>query len=144
MPLSRPTRRRLLLAAVALLTVALGLLTKRYSGPLSGWVRGSSGAMLYEVLWIALAQLIWLKARSWRIALCVFLATCGVELLQLYNPPWLVAVRQTFPGKMLLGTNNGFDPLDLLHYALGSALGLLIVARLRLAPAQDATRSGVK
>jgi hypothetical protein len=139
-----PTRRRLYLAALALLTVALGLLTKRYSGPLQDWVNGSSGAMLYEVLWISLAQLIWVRARTWRVALIVLAATCGVELLQLYNPPWLLALRETFPGRMLLGTNYGFDPLDFLHYLLGSALGLLACSRLRLAPVQDATRGEAK
>ena len=67
-----------------------------------------------------------------------------MELLQLFNPDWLVAVRETFPGKMLLGTNYGFDPLDFLHYALGSALGLLVCSRLRLVPSRDATERTFK
>ncbi len=144
MLLATPTRRRLVLAGIALFSVALGLLTKRYSGPLQDWVNGSSGAMLYEVLWIALAQIVWIRARTWRVATVVFVATCGVELLQLVNPAWLVAVRETLPGKLLLGTNYGFDPLDFLHYALGSALGLLVCSRLRLVPSRDATGRTVK
>lgn len=140
-PLSSVTRRRLLLALIAALTVGLGLLTKRYGGPGHDWVRGNAGAMLYEVLWIALAQLVWIRARTWKVALIVFAATCGVEALQLWNPDWLVAVRRTFPGRMLLGTNYGFDPLDLLHYALGSGLGYLVC--FRIAPrSRDDNRAG--
>ncbi|MCA9664889.1 MAG: DUF2809 domain-containing protein [Myxococcales bacterium] len=115
------TKRRLALASVALATIPFGLLANRYR-----WWDGNAGAFAYEVLFIAAAQTVFIRSRTIIIALIVFVATCGVELLQLYNAPWIVAVRDTFPGRLLLGANYGFDPWDMVRYLIGSAIGLAI------------------
>lgn len=41
----------------------------------------------------------------------------SIEFLQLYNSEWIVAVRQTLPGKLILG--SGFLWSDLLAYIIG-------------------------
>jgi len=43
-----------------------------------------------------------------RIAVVVTLATCGLELLQLWQPPWLTEIRSTKFGAALLGTTFVF------------------------------------
>jgi hypothetical protein len=51
----------------------------------------------------------------------VFAVTCALEVLQLWHPAPLEAVRGTFLGRTLLGTT--FVWWDFPHYALGCALG---------------------
>ncbi|KYF99281.1 DUF2809 domain-containing protein [Sorangium sp. So ce296] len=124
-------RKRLALALLIVAVVPVGLAARFHGGPV--WLRNSAGAVLYEVVWIAAAQLVWISARTHRLALAVFAATCAIELLQLSELPWLWAARSTTPGRLLLGANGGFDPADLALYAVGSALGLALCRPLRVA-----------
>ena len=63
---------------------------------------------------------------SWSIrclgVLTLFLAY-GVEIFQLYQAPWIQAVRETIFGKILLG--SGFLWSDFVCYTLGTAMGVL-------------------
>jgi hypothetical protein len=45
----------------------------------------------------------------------------GIEFLQLYQAPWIQALRANKLAYLVLG--NGFDPLDLVAYGVGIALG---------------------
>jgi hypothetical protein len=104
-----------LLVALALL-VPLGLLTK-VAGP--GLMRGYLGGVLYVVFWTyaaLLARPAWPPAR---VALAILLATCAIEILQLWHPAWLERARATPVGGMLLGST--FDPWDFPCYAVGAA-----------------------
>jgi hypothetical protein len=72
-------------------------------------------------------------ARPWKIALGVFIATCGIEFLQLWNQPLLEAARASFLGRAILGSTFAWSdfPYDL----LGSLAGWGILDRVvRLAP----------
>ena len=55
------------------------------------------------------------RGRALAVALALSLA---VELSQLAQPPWLVAIRETLPGRLLLG--RGFVWSDLPCYAAGA------------------------
>ncbi|XXX80322.1 DUF2809 domain-containing protein [Sorangium sp. So ce134] len=122
-------RKRLALALLVVAVVPVGLIARFHGGP--AWLRNSAGAVLYEVVWIAAAQLVWIAARTHRLALAVFAATCAIELLQLSDLPWLVAARSTTPGRLLLGGNGGFDPADFALYGVGCALGVALCRPLR-------------
>jgi hypothetical protein len=87
--------------------------------------------VLYEVVWITAAQLVWISVRTHRLALAVFAATCVIELLQLSEMPWLRAARSTTPGRLLLGGNGGFDVLDFPLYGLGCVVGHALCRPLR-------------
>jgi hypothetical protein len=52
-----------------------------------------------------------------------------VELGQLWKPAWLVAIRGTLPGGLVLGSD--FIWSDLLCYAVGGALAFVIDTQLR-------------
>jgi hypothetical protein len=66
------------------------------------------------------ALILWPGARAWIIALAVLAATCGVELLQLWHPPWLEAIRATTPGDLVLGSTYATE--DFPYYFIGAAL----------------------
>jgi len=109
--------RRRLLIALALL-VPLGLLTKA-SG--IAVVRGYVGGALYVVFWTYAALLARPRWPPAKVALCVFLATCAVEIFQLCR--WPEGFRATFLGAALLGSE--FDPWDFAAYAAGAAASVL-------------------
>ena len=121
--MSRPGRRPALVA-IALVAVLAGLVLR--FGLRIPWLANASGAVLYELTWIAVAQLAWPRVRTLRIALAVFAATTAIELLQLSNHAGLVAIRSTLPGRLLLGSNGGFDPADFPLYTLGCGVGFAL------------------
>lgn len=114
--------RTVILVAIAVI-VPLGLASKIYRGIGDTWVRDYSGDILYEIFWILL--LAWMAPRAnlgW-IAVSVFGVTALIEVLQLWHPPFLTAIRTTLPGRLLLGTQ--FVWWDFFYYFLGCCLGCL-------------------
>lgn len=108
----------------ALILTGLGLVgvgTKFYHGRFEGWIHNYAGGVIYEVFWIILFGAVFDRVRAWRIALWVFLATCALETLQLYHPPFLETIRSSFVGRGLIG--QGFDPYDFPYYVIGSVIG---------------------
>lgn len=118
-----PLNRRCLLILAAL-TIALGLLSRRY--PIFGNYPG-------DALWASLATLGWgfllPRARNRVLGSLALATSFAVELSQLYNSTWIDSARATLPGRLILG--SGFDPVDLLAYTIGTLISLLVVAKLR-------------
>jgi hypothetical protein len=56
-------------------------------------------------------------------AIVVLLATCALEFLQLWHPPFLEYLRSSFIGRTVLGTS--FAWLDFPYYVLGCWIGWL-------------------
>ena len=119
------SRNRWSLLSLALI-IPLGFCTKTYSGPASGWVHNSLGGVLYVIFWSILFSLFFPRSRRWKIALAVLLATCSLEILQLWHPPFLEAIRSTFMGATLIG--NSFSWTDMIHYLIGSLLSLALLS----------------
>lgn len=120
---------RLALVVGIVILIPLGLATKAYGGPGAAWVRDYSGDILFEMLWMAVISFGWPRLSPNRIAGGVFGVTAAIELLQLWQPPWLMAIRTTLPGKLLLGTV--FSGWDFLYYAIGCLIGWLGLRYLR-------------
>jgi hypothetical protein len=64
-----------------------------------------------------------------KIAAGVLAATCVLEFLQLWHPPFLEALRSNFLGATILGTT--FDWTDFPYYFAGSGIGWLWLNMLR-------------
>ena len=125
--------RRTASGALALSAALLGVGSKFYSGPAAEWVRHFGGGALYEIVWIGFFAALLPRQRPWPIALAVLLGTSAIEILQLWQPPALQAIRATFVGHALLG--NTFSWWDFPHYILGSGVGLgLLVFIDKIAP----------
>jgi hypothetical protein len=107
--------------SLLLALVVVGIGTKFYRGRLETWFHNYAGGVIYEVFWIVLFGALLPRASAWRIALSVFLVTCGLEVLQLWHPPFLELIRSNFFGRALVG--DGFDPLDFIYYVVGSVIG---------------------
>lgn len=113
-----------LLAALVL----AGVGTKFYRGRFETWFHNYAGGIIYEIFWIVLFGALFSRVSAGRIALSVFVVTCGLEFLQLWRPPFLEILRSNFFGRALLG--NGFDRWDFIYYVIGSTLGWALCRRI--------------
>jgi len=120
-------RWRILFWLIVMTAIGFGM--KFYTGPAQGWVNNSLSGAAYEIFWILAALLIWPRpeAVKW-IAAAVFDITCVLEILQLWRPPLLEAIRSTFIGRTLIG--NSFQWSDFPYYAVGCVIGFLLAKAL--------------
>lgn len=120
-------RRRWRVAVCLAVTIAAGLASRTW--PLPGLFAQYTGDALYTVA--AFFGWAWLfpAVRGTRLMLVAFLSSALVEFSQLLRWEWLVEVRATRLGGLVLG--QGFQWLDLLAYAVGAAAALVIDASLR-------------
>ena len=123
---SRP-RSRMRAFACLLLTVALGLLSRRY--PLPGVLAQHTGDALYTVAAFFGGCLLVPAARANRLAAAAFGWSVAVELSQLLPFGWLADLRATRLGALVLG--QGFLVADLFAYAIGAAVAWLVDVTIR-------------
>lgn len=123
--MNRSLRVRIVLAL--LVVTGLGFAAKLYPGPGRWWVNDwGPASVAYEVFFMLLAFLMVPRREAITpIAVGVCLATCAGEFLQLWQPPWLGAVRSTFLGGALLG--NSFSWWDLPAYPVGCLAGWFLL-----------------
>jgi hypothetical protein len=107
-----------------LLVTPVGFGLKLYNGPAQWWFNNYGAGLLYEIFWILVIFFIFpSKKLIFKIPAWVFIITCVLEIMQLWNPFILDAVRSSFIGRALIGTT--FAWWDFAHYAIGCFLGWL-------------------
>jgi hypothetical protein len=135
---SIPTFRRAILQLL-LVVVPLGVASKFYGGPAQHWVRNHAGGILYVGFWILLVLMIRPTLSPRLAAVTVLGITCLLEVLQLWHPPVLEAVRSTFIGHAFIGST--FSWWDFPNYVLGAVLGVLFA---RWARTRASTHQGLQ
>ena len=104
------------------LVVSLGLASRHFPGLFPEELGKYPG----DALWAWMVLLLWAIARpgySAERAGWMALLTCfAVEASQLYQAPWIVAIRGTTVGHLVLGTT--FNAPDLAAYLAGILMGL--------------------
>jgi hypothetical protein len=116
----RAFKYRIALVISILIIVPLGSAVRFY-GPTPEWFNDWFGSIAYEIFWILLVAFLFPQASPLWTAVGVCLATCVLEFLQLWHPPFLEAMRVTLLGRLILG--NTFNWSDFLSYFMGSFLG---------------------
>lgn len=119
----RTTRNRLLYGLLVVVTVVLGLASRRFGRWLPAWVAAYAGDALWALLVFWLLGIGWPRSSGKRLALGALGFAFLIEVSQLYHAAWLDAARQTTLGSLVLG--HGFLWSDLLCYAVGVAFGYL-------------------
>ncbi|HEY9831335.1 MAG TPA: DUF2809 domain-containing protein [Stenomitos sp.] len=119
-------RMALLISLLIILPVGYMI---RFHGAAPEWLNDTLGSIAYEIFLILLIAVLFPKASPLWTAIGVCLATCLVEFLQLWQPPFLQALRATFPGRLVLG--NSFTWSDFISYFIGSFLGWVWMWALR-------------
>lgn len=102
------------------MVVVLGLLTRRV--PALAFLGKYPGDALWALMMFFIVGLVRPHATTNRVALIALGISYAVEVSQLYEPPWLVAIRSTTLGHLVLG--SAFHVTDLLAYTVGVALGV--------------------
>lgn len=114
---------RLYYISALLITLILGVLSRKITGiPLF------IGDVLYAVLIYFGLRFLFINLKTYKTFLLSLLFCFGIEILQLVQIDWLIAIRKTTLGHYILG--EGFLWLDLLCYIMGTLMAFLIDEKL--------------
>ena len=117
-------RSRIWLSLLIVLVIAVGLASRRGYVPFPAALQNYPGDALWA--WVVLLCVAWVRPAITRSKLVVWslVIAFAIEFLQLYQAPWIQAVRANKLAYLVLG--NGFDPLDLLAYVVGIAMAAAV------------------
>lgn len=105
-------------------TIALGLASRHFRGALPEMLGKYPGDALWALMvffgWGAVLP----RASTARIALLTLGVCLAIEMLKLYQAPWIVGIRHSTPGHLVFG--QVFAWANLIAYAVGTAVGTLI------------------
>ncbi len=120
----RRGRDRRVYALLVLVTVALGLSSRRYGLALPYFVAAYAGDTLWAAMVFLILALVFRRQPTSILAVVALTTAFLVEFSQLSRPNWLLAVRGTRLGALALGSD--FIWSDLLCYAVGVGLGVAV------------------
>jgi hypothetical protein len=118
---SRRYRLALLISMIAI--IPIGYSARFYLPADWEWLRNLIGNIAYECFWVLFVAFLIPQVTPVRIAIGVCLASFAIEFLQLWQAPWMQALRMTLFGRLVLG--NSFYWPDFLQYMAGSFGGWL-------------------
>lgn len=120
-------RSRLGLTLLIMAVIAVGLASRRGYVPFPAVLGNYPGDALWA--WVVFLCVAWVRPSMarWRLVGIALLIAFGIEFLQLYQAPWMQALRANKLAYLVLG--NGFDPLDLVAYVVGIGLAALVDMR---------------
>jgi hypothetical protein len=105
------------------LVIMLGLASRRYPQILPAMLDKYPGDVLWTIVVFLLLGMVLPRASSWKIGGLALGISYLVEFGQLYRAPWLVAIRETTIGHLLLGSEFVWG--DLVAYTIGAAIAML-------------------
>lgn len=110
--------------ALICVTIILGLISREIS-----FLPLCIGDMLWGIMIFFILAFIRPNRPNHHIAAASLVVCYLVEFSQLYQAPWINAIRQTLPGRLVLG--QGFLWSDLLAYTIGIAAVWTILSLLK-------------
>ena len=111
------------LSGIAVL-IALGLLSRRVK-----FVPATCGDALWAMMVYCCFRIVLISKPMIISAVAALITSFAIEFSQMLTPDWLVKIRSTFLGHMLLG--QGFLWSDLLAYTIGIAVIYGLTALIR-------------
>ncbi len=113
---------RMILIVSIIIILPLGYWV-RFHSPAPEWINDLLGSVAYQIFLMMLVAVFLPKTAPVWLAIWVCLFSCAIEFLQLWQPPFLQAIRATLPGRLILG--NTFSWSDFPSYFIGSFVGWL-------------------
>ncbi|HWB25229.1 MAG TPA: DUF2809 domain-containing protein [Chitinophagaceae bacterium] len=89
-----------------------------------GLIAGYGGDVLYATCWFFFMRMLLPKPALWRVVLYACVICYLIEILELYQAPWMIHLRHTPSFGLILG--YGFKWSDMLCYTIGALLGWVI------------------
>lgn len=121
---SRVHRSRTAYAIAIVAVIVLGLASRKLAWLFPEFLGRYPGDALWALMVLLMLGFAWPKLPVAWLAFSALSVSFAVELGQLYQSPWLVAIRHTAIGHLVLG--SGFDPMDLVACAAGICIGYVI------------------
>src|SRR5436190_19479696 len=119
-----PMRNRAVLALLLVITVALGLASRRDPHAFPAFIAAYAGDTLWAAMVFWLLALVFRRQPTAILVVAALTIAFLVELSQLYHAPWIDTVRGTRLGALALG--SVFLWSDLVCYSAGVALAAAI------------------
>ena len=116
-------RSRILYLILTIITIILGLLSRKVSG-LPQIISAYSGDILWALMMFLIIAFIFKKKSTIFIISWAIILSFGIEISQLYHAPWIDSIRATTLGGLILGF--GFLWSDLICYTVGIVFGAII------------------
>jgi hypothetical protein len=110
-------RNRISYSLLFLLTIALGLLSRRLNYLLPNSINLILGDAIWAMMIFVGLGVIFNQYSTIRVAIISIVFCYAIELSQLYHAPWIDAIRNTTLGALVLGF--GFLWSDVLAYSIG-------------------------
>ena len=130
---SRINRSRTIYAAAVIGVILIGLASCTYPWIFPAFLEKYPGDALWALMILLILGFVWPKLSATWLAILTLVVSFTVEFGQLYQPMWLTAVRETTIGHLVLGST--FNPIDLVAYAIGVCIGLIVISILERRPA---------
>ncbi|MDQ0970794.1 glycopeptide antibiotics resistance protein [Neobacillus niacini] len=112
---NNPLRRTYFIAFI--ITILLGLASRKYSHLLFSYLAENAGDVLWAMMVYFGFRFLFLKKCIVTSIFLSFLFSFGIEFSQLYQEDWINQIRGTLLGALILG--KGFLTIDLIRYTLG-------------------------
>jgi hypothetical protein len=104
----------------------LALTTRSHSPWFHSVIQKYGGDVIWAGAFLFLLKTIFIRSATWKLAIICYLLGVLNEFSQLLMFDWIVAIRSTYFGRLMLGV--GFVWSDLLCYAIGTALAWICIA----------------
>jgi len=118
------SRNRVGLFAGFVAVIALGLASRKYPSLFPAFFGKYPGDALWALMIFLGLAFVQPQASTSRLAVGAWITSCLVEFSQLYQAPWLNAIRSTTMGHLVLGST--FSWFDLAAYAIGVLVGAFL------------------
>lgn len=116
--------KRILYSIVIIITIATGLFVRIKQAWFPDIINLYLGDILYAFMMYYIISFITIY-KSWTFRSLFALIICySIEISQLYQAVWINEIRQTIPGRFILG--SGFLWSDLLAYSIGIFTAVLM------------------
>jgi len=116
-------RSRWRYALATLAVIGLGLASRRFTWLFPAALGKYPGDALWALMVFTAMAMVWPRASTAWLAVAAITLSFAVEFSQLYQAPWINAIRATTLGHLALG--SGFGWIDLAAYAVGVGIGAL-------------------
>lgn len=116
-------RNRLVYLILIIITIILGLLSRKVSG-LPSFIENYAGDTLWALMVFFIIAFVFNKKSTIFNILGAMFFSYSIEISQLYHAPWIDNLRNTTLGALVLGF--GFLWSDLICYTVGIIIGAII------------------
>jgi hypothetical protein len=116
-------KRRIVYLLLAILTMLVGLASRRFRQQLPTFIGQYSGDVLWALMLFLVVSFVLAGRPVFQRCIISLVLAFAVEVSQLFHAPWIDSIRSTTLGGLVLGF--GFLWSDLVCYLVGIAAGVL-------------------